>query len=396
MLLSSYKTIYRSVSNVKKRFLTLFLCLSLILSLKSYGFESIQECRADSQMPFADAGGVVVMEANSGRIIYSRNMNQKLPMASTTKILTTLIALEQSNIEEEFTVKEKDFIAEGSSMGLRDGDKVSLETLCYGMILPSGNDAANATAVKIAGSKEKFADMMNAKAEEIGMYDSHFVTPSGLDDENHYSTAHDMGILTCKALKNEKFKEICGMYTKRIMLGNPPTERTLVNYNKLLNRYDYCTGVKTGYTDNARRCLISSACKNGIDLVIVTLNCHDDFNFHTELYEYFFDKLKLYDLSEYTDNIYLNVAGMDKKLKAEVLNIPLVPLFDGEKEKIKAEVTCDNIIYQPIEKGQYLGEVKLMIDKELIYKTDLVSPVKTEIINKKSKIHFISDKFMIK
>lgn len=381
---------------MKKRFWALFLCISFVLSQRAYGFESIEECRADSKVPVADAYAAVVMEAKSGRILYSKDMNQKLPMASTTKILTTLITLEQPNLQEEFTVKEKDFLAEGSSMGLRDGDRVTLETLCYGMILPSGNDAANAAAVKIAGSKENFADMMNKRAQEIGMYDSHFVTPSGLDDDEHYSTAHDMGLLTCEALKNDKFREICGLYTKRIMLGNPPTERTLVNYNKLLKRYDYCTGVKTGYTENAGRCLVTSACKNGIELVIVTMNCHDDFNFHTELYEYFFDRLKLCDLSEYTDNIYINIAGTDRKLKAEALSLPLVPLFDGEKEKIKSEIIAKTMIYPPIKRGEYLGELKLTIDKELIYKTNLISPIKTEIINKKSKFHFISDKFMIK
>ncbi len=381
---------------MKKKILAFVLASLMFFPVKSYGFESMQCIDETTSKHDVDAYSAIVMEMKSGRVLYGKNINQKLPMASTTKILTTLITLNQPDLYEKFTVYEKDFAAEGSSMGLRDNDMVSLEDLCWGMILPSGNDAANAAAVKISGSKEKFSELMNKTAEEIGMYDSHFVTPSGLDDDKHYSTAYDMAILTREAMKNPLFREICKSFTHKLMMGNPPTERTLVNYNKLLEKYDYCTGVKTGYTDNARRCLVSTACKNGIELIIVTLNCHNDFKIHEELYEYYFDKLKLCDISEFTENINVHVAGINRPLKAVPKDLPLVPLFDNEKENLKVKVTLNPIIYAPVKQGKYLGEIEIYSGDVVIYKTELISPVKTEILTKKTKKHFIFNKNMIK
>ena len=381
---------------MKKKIVTLALAFLLFLPIKSYGYESMQ-CISDVKaIADVEASAAIVMEMKSGRVLYGKNLTKKLPMASTTKILTTLIALNQPNLTESFSVREKDFLAEGSSMGLRDGDRVNLEELCYGMMLPSGNDAANAAAVRISGSKKKFSEIMNEKAQEIGMYDSHFVTPSGLDDDNHYSTAYDMALLMREAMKNEKFREISGSFVHRVMLGNPPTERTLVNYNKLIKKYEYCTGGKTGFTDNAHRCLVSTACKNGIELIIVTLNCREDFKIHSELYEYYFDKLKLYDLSEYAGNIKVHIAGTNKYIKPYFKDLPLVPLFEGERENLKVKIRVNPIIYPPFDKGKYLGDIKIALGDVVIYKTELISPAKTETLNKKAKKRFILGKNMIK
>lgn len=381
---------------MKKKILVLLSIILIIMPSKSYGFDNIKKNNNLISNFDVNAAGAIVMEMKSGRILYGKNINKKLPMASTTKILTTLITLNQPDINTKFTVNEKDFLAEGSSMGLKNNDKVSLEELCWGMILPSGNDAANAAAVKISGNKENFANLMNKTAEELGMYNSHFVTPSGLDDDDHYSTAYDMAVLTREAMKNEKFREICKSSTYQILFGNPPTEKTLVNYNKLLKRYKYCTGVKTGYTDNARRCLVSTACKNGIELIIVTLNCREDFEIHEKLYEYFFDKLKLYDLSEFTQNIKVNIAGVTRPLKVVPKDLPLVPLLDGEKENLKVKILLNPIIYAPIYKGKYLGDIEIYSGDVVIYKTELISPIKTEILSKKTKNRFTFDKNMIK
>ena len=381
---------------MKKKILVLLSIILIIMPSKSYGFDNIKKNNNLISNFDVNAAGAIVMEMKSGRILYGKNINKKLPMASTTKILTTLITLNQPDINTKFTVNEKDFLAEGSSMGLKNNDKVSLEELCWGMILPSGNDAANAAAVKISGNKENFANLMNKTAEELGMYNSHFVTPSGLDDDDHYSTAYDMAVLTREAMKNEKFREICKSSTHQILFGNPPTEKTLVNYNKLLKRYKYCTGVKTGYTDNARRCLVSTACKNGIELIIVTLNCREDFEIHEKLYEYFFDKLKLYDLSEFTQNIKVNIAGVTRPLKVVPKDLPLVPLLDGEKENLKVKILLNPIIYAPIYKGKYLGDIEIYSGDVVIYKTELISPIKTEILSKKAKNRFTFDKNMIK
>lgn len=341
-----------------------------------------------------EALSAIVMEAKSGRVIYAKNINQKLPMASTTKILTTMIALEQIDKNEKFEIDEKLIAAEGSSMGLRSGDIVDLNDLAVGMMLPSGNDAANATAIKIAGSKENFAELMNKKAEEIGMFDSHFVTPSGLDDDAHYSTAYDMAILTAYALKNQQFREICAKSKETIMLGNPPTERTLFNYNKLLSMYEYCIGVKTGYTDNARRCLVSAASKNGIELITITMNCHDDFNTHIKLYDYYFNKLKLHDLSYLTQNLKVSLAGTGRNIKAVPVNMPLVPLFDEDLIGLNEKTTIKKIIYPPVNINDNLGEICVYANDTLVYKSPLVSANKVEVQQKtKEKFSFFKKIF---
>lgn len=150
-------------------------------------------------------------------------------------------------------------------MGLKEGDTVTLRTLAHGMLLPSGNDAANAAAVRIAGSKDAFAELMNEKARELGLEDTHYVTPSGLDADGHYSSAYDLAILAAYALENPDFREICCKESAKVEFGNPPYGRWLKNHNKLLNLYPYAIGVKTGYTDDAKRCLVTAAQKDGGD-----------------------------------------------------------------------------------------------------------------------------------
>ncbi|MDE7278802.1 MAG: D-alanyl-D-alanine carboxypeptidase [Oscillospiraceae bacterium] len=218
------------------------------------------------------AKAAILIDAQTGTVIAEKNERQRLPMASTTKIMSALLLLESGDLDTQFKVDNNAIMVEGSSMGLCEDDIVTKRTLCYGMLLPSGNDAANQTAVMLAGSTEKFAEMMNSRAKEIGLEDTNFVTPSGLHDENHYSTAYDMAVLTREALKNEDFREICGTKRAKLKFGNPPYERWLVNTNKLLTMYDACIGVKTGFTDEAGRCLVSAAEKNGVTLICVTLN----------------------------------------------------------------------------------------------------------------------------
>jgi len=194
------------------------------------------------------AKACIVMEVQTGRVLFAQNEHERLPMASTTKIMTALITLEQPDLDAVFEVDANAIRVEGSSMGLRDGDKVSLRALAAGMLLPSGNDAANAAAIRISGSIPDFIGKMNQKAEELGMRDTSFETPSGLDGENHYSTAFDMAILTRAALQNDHFVSICSQYRMRASFGNPPAPRWMLNHNKLLNYYEGAFGVKTGFT----------------------------------------------------------------------------------------------------------------------------------------------------
>ena len=194
-------------------------------------------------------------------------------------------------------------------MGLREGDSVSLNGLATGMLLASGNDAANAAAVKIAGSIEKFSGLMNQKAKELGMENSHFVTPSGLPNDDHYSTAADMALLARHALQNERFAAICTKSSAKLSFGNPPFDRWLYNHNRLLEDYPGCIGIKTGFTKKAGRCLVSAARRDGVTLICVTLSDPNDWRDHAALLDTGFAQTEKRELSVSTQDISLDVVG---------------------------------------------------------------------------------------
>ena len=204
------------------------------------------------------ASAAIVMEAQSGEVLFAQNIHEQLPMASTTKIMTALLTLERQDLQEEFTVDDTAILTEGTSMGLQKGDTVTLYALAVGMLLSSGNDAAGAAAVRLCGSLADFAREMNRRAASLGMNNTHFVTPSGLDAEDHYSTAYDMALLARAALQNPLFAEIVAARRLTVWYGQPPYARSLLNHNRLLSLYGDAIGVKTGFTKKAGRCLVSA------------------------------------------------------------------------------------------------------------------------------------------
>ena len=228
------------------------------------------------------ASSAILMDVDSGRVLYEQNADAKMLIASTTKIMTALVALEQGELDEIVTVSREAAWTEGSSMYLKEGEELTLETLLYGLLLCSGNDAAVAIAEHIAGSEAGFARLMNEKAEELGMTGSSFANPNGLDHEDHYSTARDMARLACAAVNNETLVRIAS--TKSVTIGG----RTMSNHNKLLNLVEGCIGLKTGYTQAAGRTLVSCAERNGQRLVAVTLQDGNDWADHESLLEYGF------------------------------------------------------------------------------------------------------------
>ncbi|NLZ47045.1 MAG: D-alanyl-D-alanine carboxypeptidase [Clostridiales bacterium] len=357
------------MEKITKKITALFLVAIMTIALPTQAASAISNGDIS-------AASAILIEADSGRVIYEKNGYTQMPMASTTKILSTLIALEQKNLDEYFTVDSNAIKVEGSSMGLVEGDKVTLRTLCYGMMLPSGNDAANATAVKIAGSVEKFAELMNQKAKELGMKNSSFVTPSGLDDytDNHYSTAYDMAILTSAAVKIPEFVEICSSLNAKLNYGNPPFDRWLTNGNKLLRYCDGVYGVKTGFTDKARRCLVSACERDGVNLTCVTLNAPDDWNDHSKLYNYGFSQISSYTLSQNDFNIYANIVGGEKdNVKLKLSESSSVSLFQGEISNVKTEIVIPKFHYAPIIKGEELGRANYYIDNNLVKSVSLVA-----------------------
>jgi len=246
------------------------LCLALLL------------CLTPAKAVGTSATSAVLMDADSGRVLYAQNENAKMLIASTTKIMTALVAIENGDLSREWTVKKQETLVEGTSMYLREGERLTLETLLYGLLLCSGNDAALAVADAVAGSQEKFVSMMNAKARALGMTGSSFANPNGLDDEKHYSTALDMARLACAAIDNQTLMRIAS--TKSVTIGG----RTMTNHNKLLKMVEGCIGLKTGYTRAAGRTLVSCAERNGQRLVAVTLQDGNDWVDHQQLFEYGF------------------------------------------------------------------------------------------------------------
>lgn len=304
----------------------------------------------------------VLITAQTGEVIFAKNENKRHSMASTTKIMTSLLAVESGRLSEEIRVTDDMLKVEGTSMGLLGGDSVSLRELTYGMLLPSGNDAANVTALSLGGSIENFVVMMNDRAKEIGMNNTSFVTPSGLDDENHYSTAYDMALLGREAVKNPEFLHICSSRKATLTYGNPPYERTLYNHNRLLTAYDGALGIKTGFTKKSGRCLVSYADKNGVGLIAVTLNDRNDWYDHKQLFNYGFSTVTAVE-PEYTlpDKIPV-VGGLTSfvTISAEKL------MLESNVSKLTYKYYLPHFIYAPINSGDCIGKIEIYSDEKLL------------------------------
>ncbi|MBR6623558.1 MAG: D-alanyl-D-alanine carboxypeptidase [Ruminococcus sp.] len=331
---------------------------AILIALGILPFRSGEVCCAEE--PEISAKAAVLISADTGEIIYEHNSSKKLPMASTTKIMTTLLCLESGGLYEEFVVDSEAIRVEGSSMGLREGDIVTKYALCCGMLLPSGNDAANAAAVRIAGNIEDFAVMMNDRAREMGLSRTFFVTPSGLEGEGHGSSAYDMALLAREALKNEMFREICSQTSIQLEFGNPPYKRWLKNTNKLLTMCDGVYGVKTGFTDEAGRCLVSACSRDGMELICVTLNDRNDWEDHSRLYDYGFSCVRKTEIP-LPDEFELDLAGADSdKLTVALKELPVTVTSAGiDTEKISFRVIAPPFVYAPVNCGDEAAQLEI-------------------------------------
>lgn len=330
---------------------------------------------SDDDSPSVSAEAYVLYCADNGKIICSQNENKKMKPASTTKLMTTLITLEEaasSNKSVEFT---KEMMAEGSSMYLKIGDVVTLKDLAAGMMMASGNDAANASALTIAGSSEKFAELMNTRAGQIGMKNTHFVTPSGLDDDNHYSTAYDMALLVSYALENDDFAALTSNKSTAVSFIKPEDKKTVYsNHNRLLSLYEYCIGGKTGYTMAAGRCLVSAAKKDGLTLVCVTLNDRNDWNDHIDLYNYGFSRLACYETSDKDFVADVDcVGGVADSVSVTGEKNQSIIISPDDKDKITRKICCDSFLYAPIKDNQTVGRIEYILDDKVIASTNLVA-----------------------
>lgn len=324
--------------------------------------------------PNVSAKAAVVICADSKEVVYSKNSDERMPMASTTKIMSSLIAIESGADDTLITVTDEMVRVEGTSMGLKGGDSVSLMSLVKGMLISSGNDAANATAYLISGGIEPFAALMNKRAVEIGMKNTNFATPSGLDADGHYSTAFDMAILTSEAIKNPVFLNICSSTSVKAYYGSPPYRRVLTNHNKLLSMSDDFLGVKTGFTKKSGRCLVSAIKRDGKTLIAVTLSAPDDWNDHIKLYDYSLPLVNSEPMSCNIESISLKVVGGKEESVPVTLAENADYTFLNEKAQYNYKIYIKQFEYAPIFKGETVGRADFFRnDGKFIKSVDIIA-----------------------
>lgn len=308
------------------------------------------------------ASSAILMEKDSGRILYGKNINQRYLTASIAKIMTAIVGLEHGDLDEYYKVDEKTTRQYGSSIYLQKGDSVKLIDLIYGLLLRSGNDAAYLIAANVGDSYDDFIDLMNETAKKIGMTFSTFENPSGLDEETqNYSTAYDMALLMAYCLNNEYFRMITGT---KYHTSKTKNDNLLYfsNKHRLVQRLDYVTGGKTGFTEAAKRTLVTSAKKNGMELIVVTFNCGDDWNVHTNLFEYGFN--------HFTNKIILK----SQIIKVDEVFYDATPiiLYDVKFPlKVDEKIKCIIYLLKDPKDSNIIGKACFYLNNELVKEIDV-------------------------
>ncbi len=310
------------------------------------------------------AHSAILIDAQYGNIIFEKNASQRLTMASTTKIMTAICAIEEGNMDAEVKIAPEAVGVEGSSIYLTGSENLTLRELVYGLMLNSGNDAAVAIACAVSGSVEKFASLMNTKAKEIGVKNSSFRNPNGLDEEGHYTTAHDLALIAAYAMKNEEFKKIASTYQTTI--GEGEGIRYLTNHNKLLKRMDGCIGVKTGFTKKSGRCLVSACERGGVTLVAVTLNAPDDWNDHMNMMDYGFGLVESKEVTEAGEPLgTVSIKNGTAPSTGIICQSSFaVPAVDGVR--YVSVFRAPKAVEAPVSAGDTLGKVEVYMDGKLI------------------------------
>lgn len=365
-------------------------CLILITAFLTFSFSQQANCAiTEEKEPTINAMAAVVVEMNTGRVLYSKNATEKRSIASTTKIMTAIIALEKGDIYDEVLISKKAAWTGGSTMGVKMDQVYTMKELLYALLLSSANDAAVAIAEHIGGTVEGFADLMNSKAKSLGMADSHFITPHGLDTENQYSTAYDLAILTRYALKNEIFSRIVATTDYRI------TGHGLYNTNDLLAACPGVDGVKTGYTGKAGRCLVSTALRDGMRVISVVLGSPTKSArayASRELLDFAFRNYKMYTITN-TGDIYAEVPvkrGVAKSVALITDKTIELPLSEMEVGMLKKTQYVPEILNAPVYAGVEAGFVEYSINDEVIAESKLTI---IENVRKKTYIDYLNQVF---
>lgn len=336
------------------------------------------------QMPAhaISAQKAILLDAQTGRVLYEKNADSRSLIASTTKIMTALVVCEHCNVLDRMKIPKEAVGIEGSSMYLREGEVLTLQELLYGLMLRSGNDAAVALAIYCGGTVEGFAGMMNDKARQLGMTGTHFENPNGLDSPGHYSTARDLAILSAYAMKNPIFYQTVS--TKNVRVG----ERSLQNHNKLLWRVEGADGVKTGFTKAAGRILVSSATRDGRRLICVTINDGDDWNDHTALLNKGFSEYSVHQLVKEGDCLGTATVFSGTSDSVQLLAAVDFSLSLAGTEKVTIVLPPPGFAYAPVVCGQDAGEASVCIGDQTVGKIKLVYGETVEQQRVEKKRHF--------
>lgn len=350
-------------------------------------FEDTIEVTASnvSERPKTNSRRYIVYDRISKSMIIGKNEDVKSAMASTTKIMTTIVILEKTDLDETVTVSAKAGGTGGSRLGLKRGDKASVRDLLYGLMLRSGNDAAVALAEHVGGSVKGFAELMNEKATELGLTNTHFVTPHGLDDANHYTTALELAKLTDYAMDNETFAKIVGTKSTTIYINNQ--SRQINNTNELLGVLNGVVGVKTGFTNNAGRCLVTETKRNNMDIITIVLGADtkkDRTKDSVNLIEYTFSKYKMYNLEEQIIKEFNKWKNINEKriliIKGKTSNPKLalgaiekatIPICDNDK--IEYSINALTEVEAPVEQWNVMGTLTVKLNGEILENIDIVN-----------------------
>ena len=365
-----------------RQYLALIVLIVFIFSLLT-----IYAASAQTKEMKLSARSAVLYQSDTKSFLYKKNADTRMPMASTTKIMTALVVLDEvDDLEKTIEIDPRAVGTEGSSAYLKAGDIVSIRELLYALLLQSANDAAVALACHISGDVESFSALMNARANSLGLKNTSFKNPHGLDDKEHYTTAEDLAIIAAEALKNEQFTEICSTYKKTIITGE--RTRTYTNHNKLLKSYDGAIGVKTGYTDESGRCLVGAAERDGLRFITVTLDAPSDWADHKALFDYGFaslERLSLASAYEYSYDLpAINKNGKTIRVTNTEELSKIVPRGDYE---IKKYVVLPRYITGKVDIGEILGYVSFTVNGEEagsvpLVATEAVSATKQSVIER--------------
>ena len=391
------------LKQIRHIFLTKLIVLLLILVIVFINMPALSLAKDEDEEEIDITSRIaLIYDRASGKILYEKNGNKQTPMASTTKIMTAIVVLENAKLTDTVTITSKAASMGGSRLGLKKNDKITVNDLLYGLMLRSGNDAAVALAIHVGGSVEEFADMMNEKATELGLYNSHFIVPHGLDNEGHYTTAYELAKIADYALKIDKFKEIVGTKVTTIYING--YAKKINNTNNLLGSVSGVYGVKTGFTNGAGRCLVTACKRDDLDIITVIIGA-DTNNIRSKdtikLIQYAYTEFEVINIKEIIEEKFINWKninegriyvnkGIENEVKLYLEELPYTKMAVKKDTIDKIDILPTTIYYleAPVKENEILGNVKIVIDNEVIEVLDIYLK---EEIQKKDVLEYLKE-----